>query len=151
MPASVHRSPVLCWGSSNGCRLIHGSIRATAQRLEELPDCGVHLVLLSGHQAAHRSGIAGSTLADVEALVAASSASHPAACVQVWRLRAALVAQPAGWVVQMDAPGSTRLLQRPLSEAVHRPRESVQAWFERLREPVDSYDEDLVRMELEGL
>jgi hypothetical protein len=36
------------------------------QRLEMLPGCGVDLVWLSSHQAAHRSGLAGSTLAAVE-------------------------------------------------------------------------------------
>ena len=46
--------------------VVRRNIRATAQRLETLPDCGVDLVLLSSHQAAHRSGIAGSTLAPAE-------------------------------------------------------------------------------------
>lgn len=77
----------------NVCTAVRRNIRATAQRLETLPDCGVHLVLLSSHQAAHRSGIAGSTLAAAEALVEAWSASHPAACVQVWRLPAAFDAE----------------------------------------------------------
>ncbi len=158
------------------------NIRATAQRLETPPDCGVDLVLLSSRKAAHRFGIAGSTLAAAEALVEAWSASHPAPCVQVWRLPAAFdaeqvlaaespelnpawqrealaeafvdalaAAQPGGWMVQPHAPGSTCLLQVPLAEAVHRPREPVQAWFEQLREPLDGYDEDLVRRELEDL
>ena len=50
-------------------------------------------MLLSIHQAAHRSGIAGCTLAAAEALVEAWSASHPAVCVQVWRLPAAFDAE----------------------------------------------------------
>jgi hypothetical protein len=130
-------------------------------------------VLLSS-QAAHRSGIAGSTLAAAEALVEDWSASHPAATVQVWRLppdfdaeqvlaaeppelnaawqREALAeafvdalaaAQPGGWLVDVDARGSTCLRQVPLAEAVHRLREPVEAWLERLREPLDGYDEDL--------
>jgi hypothetical protein len=166
----------------NVCTAVRRNIRATAQRLETLPDCGVHLVLLSSHQAAHRSGIAGSTLAAAEALVEAWSASHPAACVQVWRLPAAfdavqvlaaeppelnaawqrealaeafvdalVAAQPGGWLVQVDACGSTCLQQVPLAEAVHRPWEPVEAWLERLREPLDRYAERLVRRELEGL
>lgn len=139
-------------------------------------------MLLSSHQAAHRSGISGSTLAAAEALVENWSASHPAACVQVWRLPAAFdaeqvlppeppelnaawqrealaeafvdalaAAQPGGWLVQADACGSPCLQQVPLAEAVHRPREPVDAWLERLREPLDRYDEDLVRGELEIL
>lgn len=39
----------------------------------------------------------------------------------------------------------------PLDEAVNRPREPVEAWLERVREPLNGYDEDLVRRELEGL
>ena len=124
-------------------------------------------MLLSSHQAAHRSGIAGSTLA---------------ACVQVWRLPAAfdaeqvlapeppelnaawqrealaeafvdalVAAQPGGWLVQADACGSTCLQQVPLAGAVHRPWEPVEAWLERLREPLDRYAERLVRRKLEGL
>jgi hypothetical protein len=54
-------------------------------------------------------------------------------------------------VVQADAPGSTRLQQVPQAEAVHRPREPVHAWLDRLRESLDGCDEDLVRRELEGL
>ncbi len=164
----------------NVCTAVRRNIRATAQRLETLHDCG--LVLLSSHQAAHRSGIAGSTLAAAEALVAAWSASHPAATVQVWRLPAdfdaeqvlaampselnaawqrealaeafvdaLVVAQPGGWLVDVDARGSTCLRQVPLDEAVHRPREPLDVWLERLREALDCYDEDLVRRELEGL
>ncbi len=166
----------------NVCTAVRSNIRATAQRLESLPDCGVGLVLLSSHQAAHRSGIAGSTLAAAEAVLASWCASHPAATVQVWRLPAAFDAekvlaaeppeinaawqrealaeafvvalaagQPGAWLVQADAPGSTRVQQVPLAEAVHRPREPLEAWLERLREPLDGYDEDLVRRELEGL
>ncbi len=60
-------------------------------------------------------------------------------------------AQPGGWLLDVDARGSTCLRQVPLEEAVHRPREPVEAWLERLREPLDGYDEDLVRRELEGL
>ena len=79
------------------------TLLCTALRLELLPDCGVDLALPSGHQAAHRFGIGGSTLA---------------ACVQVWRLPAAfdaeqvLVAeppsliQPGSWLVQVDGCGS---------------------------------------------
>ena len=59
-------------------------------------------------------------------------------------------AQPGGWLVEVDAPGSTCLRQLPLAEAVHYPREPVEAWLERLREALDFYDEDLVRRELEG-
>ena len=72
---------------------VRRNIRATAQRLEALPDCRGDLVLLSSHQAARRCGIAGSTLAAAEALVEAWSASHPAACVQVWRLPIAFDAE----------------------------------------------------------
>jgi hypothetical protein len=166
----------------NVCTAVRRNILATAQRLESLPDCGDGLVLLSSHHAAHRSGIAGSTLAAAEALVAAWSASHPAATVQVWRLPAAFdaeqvlaavppelnaawqrealaeafvdaldAAQPGGWLVHADAPGSTRLQRIPLAEVVHRPWEPVEAWLARLRESLERYDEDLVRRELEGL
>ena len=58
-------------------------------------------------------------------------------------------AQPGGWLVQADARGSTHLQQAPLLEAVHQPREPVQAWLERLREPLDGCDKDLVRRGLE--
>lgn len=64
---------------------------------------------------------------------------------------ALVAAQPCGWLVEVDAPGSTCLRQLPLAEAVHRPREPLQVWLERLREPLDHDDEDLVRRELEGL
>lgn len=62
----------------NVCTALRRNIRATAQCLESLPDCGVDRALLSRNQAAHRSGIAGSTLAG---------------CVQVWRLPAAFDAE----------------------------------------------------------
>lgn len=53
--------------------------------------------------------------------------------------------------MQVKPCGSTCLQQVPLAEAVHRPREPVEGWLGRLREPLDHYDEDLVRRELEGL
>jgi hypothetical protein len=147
----------------NVCTAVRRNIRATAQRLETLPDCGVGFVLLSSHQAAHRSGIAGSTLAAAEALVAAWSASHPAATVQVWRLPAAFDAEQvlaafppelmAAWQREALAEAFVDALAAPQPGGwlVHRPREPVEAWLERLRDPLDGYDEDLVRRELEGV
>ncbi len=52
------------------------------------------------------------------------------------------VAQPGDWLVQADAPVSTRLQQVSLAEAVHRPRVLLQAWLKWLRELLDGYDED---------
>ena len=111
----------------NVCTAVRRNIRATAQRLETLPDCGVHLVLLSSHQAAHRSGIAGSTLAAAEALVEAWSASHPAACVQVWRLPAAFDAEQvlAPEPPELNAAGQCEGLAEALGDALVAAQPSV--------------------------
>ena len=122
----------------NVCTAVRRNIRATAQRLETLPDCGVHLVLLSSHQAAHRSGIAGSTLAAAEALVEAWSASHPAACVQVWRL-------PAPGCLRCRASVGPRTPRAQRSLAARSPGRSVCGC------PGRCPAERLVRRKLEGL
>ena len=114
----------------NVCTAVRRIISATALRLKALPDCGVALVLLRSQQAAHQSGIPGSTLVAAEALVEAWSASHPAACVQVWRLPAAfdaeqvLAAEPRSSM----RPGSEKrwpLPMVPLDMPGHRPSEPV--------------------------
>lgn len=71
------RSPGLANRASVACRRAREQLRS-ADVAPRLADSRQHLVLLSSHQAAHRSGIAGSTLA---------------ACVQVWRLPAAFDAE----------------------------------------------------------
>lgn len=97
------------------CTAVRRNIRATSQLLETLTDCGVDLVLLSSHQAAHRSGIVGFTLAAAEALVEVWSASHPAACVQVLRLPAAFDAEQ---VLAAEPPALNAAWQREaLAEA----------------------------------
>jgi len=55
----------------------------------------VPLVLLSSHLAAQRQGVAGSTLAAAEALVAQWAACHPHCPVQVWRLPPAFDPKPS--------------------------------------------------------
>jgi nucleoside-diphosphate-sugar epimerase len=71
---------------SNSCTAVRRNIVATQQLLGALPAGGVPLVLLSSHLAARREGVAGSTLAAAEALVAHWAACHPHCPVQVWRL-----------------------------------------------------------------
>ncbi|WP_186472484.1 hypothetical protein [Synechococcus sp. BMK-MC-1] len=70
------RSPGLANRASVACRRAREQLRSAD--VARLVAAEQHLVLLSSHQAAHRSGIAGSTLA---------------ACVQVWRLPAAFDAE----------------------------------------------------------
>jgi nucleoside-diphosphate-sugar epimerase len=71
---------------SNSCTAVRRNIVATQQLLDALPAGGVPLVLLSSHLAAQCEGVAGSTLAAAEALVAHWAACHPHCPVQVWRL-----------------------------------------------------------------
>jgi nucleoside-diphosphate-sugar epimerase len=71
---------------SNSATAVRHNIVATQQLLDALPAGGVPLVLLSSHLAARREGVAGSTLAAAEALVAHWAACHRQCPVQVWRL-----------------------------------------------------------------
>lgn len=119
-PESSSVAPTPCPGwliHGNTCRaeaLLHRNvftavrrnIRATAQRLGSLPDCGAGLVWLRSHQAAHRSGVAGSMLATAETQVDAWSTPNPAACVQVWQLRSAFDAEMvlASEPLELNAP-----------------------------------------------
>jgi nucleoside-diphosphate-sugar epimerase len=71
---------------TNSCTAVRRNIVATQQLLDALPAGDVPLVLLSSHLAARRLGVAGTTLAAAEALVAHWAAAHPHCPVQVWRL-----------------------------------------------------------------
>lgn len=79
---------------SNSCTAVRRNIMATQQLLDALPAGGLPLVLLSSHLAARRQGVAGSTLAAAEALVAHWAACHPHCPVQVWRLPPAFDPKP---------------------------------------------------------
>ena len=80
---------------TNSCTAVRRNIVATQQLLDALPAGGVPLVLLSSHLAARRNGVAGSTLAAAEALVAHWAACHPHCPVQVWRLPPAFDPNPS--------------------------------------------------------
>jgi len=73
---------------ANSCAAVRRNIQSTQQFLDALPEPGVPLVVLSSHLAAQRQGVAGSSLAATEALVAQWAACHPSCPVQVWRLPA---------------------------------------------------------------
>lgn len=80
---------------SSSCTAVRRNIVAIQQLLDVLPAGGVPLVLLSSHLAARREGVAGSTLAAAEALVAHWAACHPHCPVQVWRLPPAFDPKPS--------------------------------------------------------
>ena len=80
---------------TNSCTAVRRNIVATQQLLDGLPAGGVPLVLLSSHLATQRQGVAGSTLAAAEALVAHWAACHPHCPVQVWRLPPAFDPKPS--------------------------------------------------------
>lgn len=80
---------------SNSAAAVRRNIVATQELLAALPAGGVPLVLLSSHLAARRQGVAGSTLAAAEALVAHWAACHPHCPVQVWRLPPAFDPKPS--------------------------------------------------------
>ena len=91
------------------------NVLATQQLLEALPESGVPLVLLSSHLAAQRQGVAGSSLAAAEALVAQWAASHPSCSVQVWRLPSAFDPQVIS-TAKASEPSAAWLRER-LAEA----------------------------------
>ncbi len=95
---------------SNSCTAVRRNIVATQQLLAALPACGVPLVLLSSHLAARRHGVAGSTLAAAEALVAHWAACHPHCPVQVWRLPPAF--DPSATDPARASPASAWLRER---------------------------------------
>jgi nucleoside-diphosphate-sugar epimerase len=80
---------------TNSAAAVRRNIVATQQLLAALPAGGVPLVLLSSHLAGQRQGVAGSTLAAAEALVAHWAACHPHCAVQVWRLPPAFDPKPS--------------------------------------------------------
>jgi nucleoside-diphosphate-sugar epimerase len=144
---------------TNSCTAVRRNIVATQQLLAALPAGGVPLVLLSSHLAARRDGVAGSTLAAAEALVAHWAARHPHCPVQVWRLPPAfdppppdlasarlrerlaeqfidqLVSSPPDGEGQQliaanPAPASDQLLSsQPLSDAVTLPAQPIDSWL----------------------
>lgn len=88
---NVHAEELL---QTNSCTAVRRNIVATQQLLAALPSGDVSLVLLSSHLATQRHGVAGSTLAAAEALVAHWAACHPHWPVQVWRLPPAFDPKP---------------------------------------------------------
>ena len=100
---------------ANSAAAVRRNILATQQLLEALPGSDVSLVLLSSHLAAQRQGVAGSSLAAAEALVAQWAASHPSCSVQVWRLPAAFDPQ-AITTAEASEPSAAWLRER-LAEA----------------------------------
>ena len=101
---------------ANSAAGVRRNILATQQLLESLPGSGVPLVLLSSHLAAQRQGVAGSSLAAAEALVAQWAASHPSSSVQVWRLPAAFDPQATS-TAMANGPSAAWLRER-LAEAL---------------------------------
>jgi len=148
---------------SNSCTAVRRNIVATQQLLTALPAGGVPLVLLSSHLAARRQGVAGSTLAAAEALVAHWAACHPHCPVQVWRLPPAfdppardlgsawlrerlaeqfidqLVSSPPDregqqLIAANPAPAGDQLLSsQPLTDAVTLPAQSIDSWLASAR------------------
>lgn len=100
----------------NSAAAVRRNILATQQLLESLPESGVPLVLLSSHLAAQRQGVAGSSLAAAEALVAQWAASYPSCSVQVWRLPAAF--DPQATSTAMASEPSVAWLRERLAEAL---------------------------------
>ena len=92
--------------------LIHGE----TVRAEALPGSDVSLVLLSSHLTAQRQGVAGSSLAAAEALVAQWAVSHSSCSVQVWRLPAAF--DPQATSTAMASEPSSAWLRERLAEAL---------------------------------
>ena len=97
---------------SNSCTAVRRNIVATQQLLDVLPAGGVPLVLLSSHLAARREGVAGSTLAAAEALVAKWAACHPHCPMQVWRLPPAFDPKPPAPDLGSASPASAWLRER---------------------------------------
>jgi len=95
---------------TNSCTAVRRNIVATQQLLAALPAGGVPLVLLSSHLAARREGVAGSTLAAAEALVAKWAACHPQCPMQVWRLPPAF--DPPAHDLGSVSPASAWLRER---------------------------------------
>lgn len=101
---------------ANSAAAVRRNILVTQQLLEALPESGVPLVLLSSHLAAQHQGVAGSSLAAAEALVAQWAASHASSSVQVWRLPAAFDPQATG--TAMACEPSAAWLRERLAEAL---------------------------------
>lgn len=100
---------------ANSAAAVRRNILATQQLLEALSGGDVPLVLLSSHLAAHRQGVAGSSLAAAEALVAQWAASHASCSVQVWRLPAAF--DPQAITTAKASEPSAAWLRERLAEA----------------------------------
>ena len=100
---------------ANSAAAVRRNILATLQLLASLPESGVSVVLLSSHLAAERHGVAGSTLAAADALVAQWAAIYPACHVQVWRLPAAFDPQAIN-TAKVSEPSVAWLRER-LAEA----------------------------------
>ena len=92
------------------------NILATQQLLASLPESGVSLLLLSSHLAPERCGVAGSTLAAAEALVAQWAATNHSCSVQVWRLPSAFDPQATS-TAKASEPSAAWLRER-LAEAL---------------------------------
>jgi hypothetical protein len=101
---------------ANSAAAVRRNILATQQLLESLPESGVPLVLLSSHLAAQRQGVAGSSLATTEALVAQWATSRASSSVQVWRLPAAF--DPQATSTAMASELSSAWLRERLAEAL---------------------------------
>ena len=100
---------------TNSCAAVRRNIQATQQLLDALPESGVPLVVLSSHLAAQHQGVAGSSLAAAEALVAQWAACHPSCPVQVWRLPA--VFDPQATSADTAGSPSAAWLREQLAEA----------------------------------
>ena len=101
---------------ANSVAALRRNILATQQLLASLPESGVSLLLLSSHLAAERCGVAGSTLAAAEALVAQWAVTHPSCPMQVWRLPAAF--DPQAISTAMASEPSAAWLRERLAEAL---------------------------------
>jgi len=96
---------------TNSCAAVRRNIQTCWTPLDALPESGVPLVVLSSHLAAQRQGVAGSSLAAAEALVAQWAACHPSCPVQVWRLPAAFDPQ-ATRAATASSPAESWLRER---------------------------------------
>ena len=102
---------------ANSVAAVRRNILGTMELLDALPVAGgTPLVLLSSHLAAQRQGVAGSSLAAAEALVAEWAVSHPCCPVQVWRLPAAF--DPQATSKAMASEPSAAWLRERLAEAL---------------------------------
>ena len=146
----------------NSCTAVRRNIVATQQLLAALPAGGVPLVLLSSHLASRLHGVAGSTLAAAEALVAQWAAGQPHCPVQVWRMPLAFDPKPPApdlasvWLRERlaeqfidqlvstrggqqliaadPAPAGDQLLSsQPLGDAVTFPARSIYSWLASAR------------------